>query len=59
MKTSTLLRIVGGVVLLFNLWVIGNYNISGFPVLLMTFGFAIVYELVVVRLASKNSDEES
>lgn len=59
MKTSTSLRLVGGAVLLFNLWAIGNYNISGFPVLLMTFGFAIVYELVVVRLASKNSDDES
>ena len=43
------LRIFGGVVLLFNLWLIGAYNLDGLPVLLLTFGFAIGYELVVVR----------
>lgn len=49
MKKTTKLRIFGGVVLLFNLWLIGHYNLSGIPVLLLTFGFAIAYELVVVR----------
>ncbi len=49
MKTRTKLRLLGGVVLLFNLWLIGHYAIEGLPILLMTFGFAIVYEYAVVR----------
>lgn len=51
MKPRTKLRLLGGAVLLFNLWLIGHYSIEGIPVLLMTFGFAIAYEYVVVRRA--------
>lgn len=52
------LRIFGGLVLLFNLWLIGTYNLEGLPVLLLTFGFAIGYELVVVRaLAPADKDK--
>ena len=51
MKRSTKLRMFGGVVLLFNLWLIGRYDLAGTAVLLLTFGFAIGYELLVVRLA--------
>lgn len=43
------LRVFGGIVLLFNLWLIGHYQLEGVPVLLLTFGFAIGFELVVVR----------
>ena len=49
MKKATKLRLFGGAVLLFNLWLIGHYNLEGVPVLLLTFGFAIAYELLVVR----------
>jgi len=49
MKKSTKLRIFGALVILVNLIIIGSYNITGLPVLLMTFGFAIAYELLIVR----------
>jgi len=49
MKKSTKLRLFGALVLLINLVIIGSYNITGLPVLLMTFGFAIAYELLIVR----------
>lgn len=49
MKKSTKLRLFGVLVLLINLVIIGSYNITGLPVLLMTFGFAIVYELLIVK----------
>jgi len=47
--SATKLRIFGGIVLLFNLWLIGHYNLQGIPVLLLTIGFAIGYELLIVR----------
>jgi hypothetical protein len=53
MKKSTKLRLFGGAVLLFNLWLIGRYSLEGIPVLLLTFGFAIGYELLVVRPVTK------
>lgn len=53
MKTRTKLRLLGGSILLFNLWLIGHYSIEGLPVLLMTIGFAVVYEYVVVRRAEE------
>jgi hypothetical protein len=52
-KKSTKLRLLGGAVLLFNLWLIGHYSLEGTPVLLLTFGFAIGYELLVVRPVTK------
>jgi hypothetical protein len=58
MKKSTKLRLFGGVVLLFNLWLIGQYKLEGIVVLLLTFGFAIGYEFLVVRPISK-SDEST
>ncbi len=54
MKKSTKLRLVGGLILIFNFWLIGAYSISGLPVLLMTFGFAIVFEYMVVKPLSKS-----
>ena len=57
MKTRTKLRLLGGAVLLLNLWLIGHYSIEGLPVLLMTFGFAIAYEYVVdVRHRTSEDD---
>lgn len=59
MKKSTRMRLFGAVVILFNLWLIGRYNLEGVAVLLLTFGFAIGYELMVVRpvaRAEKNAE---
>lgn len=47
--SRTTLWLIGAAILLFNLWLIGNFNISGLPVLLLTFGFAAGYEFLVVR----------
>lgn len=58
MKKSTKLRLFGGVVLLFNIWLIGQYKLEGIVVLLLTFGFAIGYEFLVVRPILK-SDEST
>ena len=55
MKTSTKLRIFGGVVLLFNLWLIGRYDLKGTTALLLTLGFAIGYEFFVVRPIAKSA----
>jgi hypothetical protein len=49
MQTKLKLRIFGGVVLLFNLWLIWRYDLQGVTLLILTFGFAIGYEFVVVR----------
>lgn len=56
MKTTTKLRLVGGAIFFFNLWLIGHYNLEGVPVLLLTVGFAIGYELLVVRPTIKPTD---
>ena len=57
MEKSTKLRLVGGLILLFNLWLIGQYNIEGLPVLLMTIGFALVFEFAFVRPVSKSTEK--
>lgn len=49
MKKKTQLRLIGGLILLFNFWLIGTYDLQGIPVLLLTFGFAAGYEYLVVR----------
>ena len=56
MKKTTKLRLIGGAILIFNLWIVGNYNLKGIPALLFTFGFAAGYEFLVVRPASKKTD---
>jgi hypothetical protein len=53
MKKTTKLRLIGGFVLLFNLFLIGQYNFKGIQAVLLTFGFAIGYEYLVVRRISK------
>lgn len=49
MNQQTKLRMFGGCILLINLYVIGHYNLEGFPALLLTLGFAVGYEYLVVR----------
>lgn len=58
MQKTTKLRLIGGVVLLFNLWLIGRYNLQGIPVLLLTFGFAFGYEFLVVRPNAATKEKE-
>lgn len=53
MKLRTKLRLIGGGVLMFNLWIIGQYNVEGIPALLLTLGFAIGYECLIVRPVSR------
>jgi hypothetical protein len=59
MKKSTKLRLFGGVVLFFNLWIVGRYNIEGNPVLLLTIGFAVGFEYLLVRPLTKDSKENT
>ena len=56
MKKTTKLRLIGGVILLFNLWLIGRYKLEGIPMLLLTFGFAVGFEYLVVRPAKPKVD---
>lgn len=58
MKKATKLRLFGGAVLLMNLILIGRYNLSGVPVLLLTFGFAIGFEFIIVRTVTKDEQEK-
>ncbi len=58
MKKATKLRLIGGGVLVFNIWLIGYYNLEGIPMLLLTFSFAVGYEYLVVRPASNIVDPE-
>ncbi len=53
LSIATKLRLFGAGVLLFNLWLIGEYELTGIPVLLLTFGFAFAYEFIVVRALTK------
>lgn len=58
MKKATKLRLFGGAVLLLNLVLIGRYNLSGVPVLLLTFGFAIGFEFIIMRTVTKDEQEK-
>jgi hypothetical protein len=53
------LRIVGGVILVFNFWLIGHFGLEGVTVLLLTFGFALGFEYFVVRPAGKKPSRPS
>ena len=56
MSLATKLRLLGAVILLFNLWLIGRYNIQGVAVLLMTFGFAVAFEFAIVRPVARKRE---
>jgi len=59
MKTSTKLRCVGGAIIVFDLWLIGQYNITGMPVLLLTVGVAAVFEAFVALPATSSIQAQS
>lgn len=45
------LRLVGAAILLFNLWMVGRFNMHGPAVAVITIGFVIAYERFIVRPA--------
>lgn len=47
--TKTHFRIIGGIIILFVLFVCGENNIGGMPLLLGTVGVALLFELVFVK----------
>lgn len=57
--TKKQLRIIGGIIILFNLWFIGNYQIEGMLILLMTLGVALLFELVLIKKFATDISERS
>jgi hypothetical protein len=53
MKNSSYLRIIGAIILLAILTLCGAYEVNGPALLLLTFGFAALYEFSLVRPAIK------
>lgn len=47
--TKKQLRILGGIIILFNLVIFGENQIEGIVLLLGTIGVAILFELVLIR----------
>lgn len=59
MKKTTMLRLVGGAVILVILALAGRYNITGIPLLLATFGFAFGFEFLVIKPISQQQERTS
>ncbi len=57
MKNSTMLRLIGAIVIVINLWLIGKYHLMGIPAFLFIFGFAAGYEFLIVRPTLKKIDK--
>ena len=47
--TKTQFRILGAVIILFNLVIIGENNIEGIMVGVLTIGVALLFELVLIK----------
>lgn len=47
MKRSTKLRLLGGGIILNNLFIIGAFNLKGIPVLMLTLGVAVAFEIFI------------
>lgn len=47
--TKLQLRILGGLIILFNLVIIGENNIEGIMVGVLTIGVALLFELVLIK----------
>ena len=56
MKKTTMLRLVGGVIILFLLVYTGRNNITGIPLLLILFGFAFGFEFLVIKPISRRQE---
>nr|WP_181718251.1 hypothetical protein [Psychrobacter sp.]QJS05345.1 hypothetical protein [Psychrobacter sp.] len=53
--TKKAFRIIGGIIILFNLWLIGHYQLTGIMILLLTFGVALLFEFVLVKQFASDS----
>ncbi|MBJ8476494.1 hypothetical protein [Acinetobacter bereziniae] len=49
MTITTKIRFVYGIILLFNLWLIGEYNIKGLMTGFLTFGFVFIVEIFIIN----------
>ncbi|ENX57662.1 MULTISPECIES: hypothetical protein [Acinetobacter] len=49
MTVTTKIRIICAIILLFNLWLIGKYNISGITTLILTVGLVCFVEYFIIR----------
>lgn len=58
MNKTVKLRLAGSAILLFNLWLIGRFNMNGPAVAVITIGFVIAYEYFVVRRSVVASSEK-
>ena len=57
--TKLQLRILGGLIILFNLVIIGENNIEGIAILLMTLGVALIFEFVLIKKFATDKNEPS
>ncbi|MHA3060969.1 hypothetical protein ACX1N5_11185 [Acinetobacter sp. ANC 4636] len=48
MTITTIIRVICGIILLANLWLIGKYNIQGILVLVLTFGLVLFFEYFII-----------
>lgn len=49
MTITTIIRITYSIILLFNLWLIGNNNLQGIKVLILTFGLVFFVEYFIIN----------
>ena len=57
--TKMQLRILGGIIILFNLWLIGHYQLEGLMILVLTAGVALFFEFVVVNILSCEKNKKN
>lgn len=48
MTITTIIRVICGIILLVNLWLIGKYNIQGILVLILTIGLVLFFEYFII-----------
>ncbi|WP_111894276.1 hypothetical protein [Acinetobacter sp. MB5] len=49
MTITTIIRVICGIILLVNLWLIGKYNIQGMLVLILTIGLVLFFEYFIIE----------
>jgi hypothetical protein len=59
LNPSTVARLIGGCIIVFNLWLIGRYRLDGVLVLVLTVGVAAAFELLIVRPLKKGENDSS
>lgn len=54
--TKKQLRIIGGIIILFNLVFFGEKQIEGIPLLIGTVGVALLFELILIKKFAVDAD---